>query len=264
MQTGSLTSYIDVAQITLYAFWIFFAGLIFYLRTEDKREGYPLESERSSRVLVQGFPPIPSPKTFLLPHGGTVSAPSGTADTREVRAEPIAAWLGAPLEPVGRPMLDGVGPAAYAARADVPELTVEGEPSIVPMRVATDTSVAAEDVSPIGMEVVGADRQVAGIVRDIWIDRVEPQIRYLEVELPAQAQAQPAAAPRRVLLPITLARISARSKQVRVKSILARQFADVPALKNPDQVTKLEEDRIAAYYAGGNLYATPARLGPVL
>jgi photosynthetic reaction center H subunit len=262
MQTGSITSYIDVAQLTLYAFWIFFAGLIFYLRTEDKREGYPLESERSSRVLVQGFPPIPSPKTFLLPHGGTVSAPGATADTREIRAEPIAAWPGAPLDPVGRPMLDGVGPAAYAARADVPELTVDGEPSIVPMRVATDTFVAAEDVSPIGMEVIGADRQVAGIVRDIWIDRVEPQIRYLEVELPAQAE--PAAAPRRVLLPITLALVSARSKQVQVQSILARQFADVPVLKNPDQVTKLEEDRIVAYYAGGKLYATPARLGPVL
>ena len=29
MQTGAITSYIDVAQLALYAFWIFFAGLIF-------------------------------------------------------------------------------------------------------------------------------------------------------------------------------------------------------------------------------------------
>ena len=28
MQTGAITQYIDVAQIALYAFWIFFAGLI--------------------------------------------------------------------------------------------------------------------------------------------------------------------------------------------------------------------------------------------
>ena len=71
MQTGAITNYIDVAQLVLYAFWIFFAGLIFYLRREDKREGYPLISERSGSITVQGFPPIPKPKTFLLAHGGT-------------------------------------------------------------------------------------------------------------------------------------------------------------------------------------------------
>jgi len=32
--TGAITGYIDVAQLTLYAFWIFFAGLVFYLRRE--------------------------------------------------------------------------------------------------------------------------------------------------------------------------------------------------------------------------------------
>ena len=41
--TGQIMSNIDVAQIVLYAFWIFFAGLIFYIRREDRREGYPLE-----------------------------------------------------------------------------------------------------------------------------------------------------------------------------------------------------------------------------
>ena len=68
--TGGLTSYIDVAQMTLYGFWIFFFGLIIYLRREDKREGYPLVSEYPDRVTVEGFPPTPAPKTFLLPHGG--------------------------------------------------------------------------------------------------------------------------------------------------------------------------------------------------
>lgn len=38
---GAITSYIDVAQVTLYVFWIFFAGLLFYLLRENKREGYP-------------------------------------------------------------------------------------------------------------------------------------------------------------------------------------------------------------------------------
>ena len=66
MGTGAITSYIDVAQIALYAFWVFFAGLIYYLHREDKREGYPLESDRSPNVRVEGFPSVPKPKSFHL------------------------------------------------------------------------------------------------------------------------------------------------------------------------------------------------------
>ena len=62
MQAGAITSHMDVAQIALYVFWLFFAGLIFYLRKEDKREGYPLVTERSGQLL-QGFPVMPAPKT---------------------------------------------------------------------------------------------------------------------------------------------------------------------------------------------------------
>ena len=76
METGAITGYIDVAQIALYVFWVFFAGLIYYLHQENKREGYPLESERSAHVRVQGWPPIPSPKTFRLQHGGSSTAPN--------------------------------------------------------------------------------------------------------------------------------------------------------------------------------------------
>ena len=39
---AAITSYIDVAQITLYLFWGLLAGVIYYLHQEDKREGYPL------------------------------------------------------------------------------------------------------------------------------------------------------------------------------------------------------------------------------
>jgi photosynthetic reaction center H subunit len=51
---------------------------------------------------------------------------------------------------------------------------------------------------------------------------------------------------------------------VRVRSILAAQFADVPQLANPDQITRREEDRVSAYYGGGTLYAEPSRLEPKL
>ena len=37
MGTGAITGYIDVAQVALYAFFTFFAILIFYLRREDRR-----------------------------------------------------------------------------------------------------------------------------------------------------------------------------------------------------------------------------------
>ncbi len=58
-----ITSYIDFAQLSLYAFWLFFAGLIYYLRREDKREGYPLESRR--KIKVQGWPAVPPEKYFF-------------------------------------------------------------------------------------------------------------------------------------------------------------------------------------------------------
>jgi photosynthetic reaction center H subunit len=256
--TGAITSYIDVAQLVLYAFWIFFAGLLIYLRREDKREGYPLQSERSAQIRVEGFPAMPDAKVFKLGHGGTYETPHARPEARELHAEPVGAWPGAPLQPTGDPMRDGVGPAAYANRSDVPDLTVDGEPKIVPLRLATDFNIEARDPDPRGMTVIGADAAAAGVVRDVWVDRSEPQIRYLEVEVTASPER------RHVLLPINFTRIDGRRQQVRVKSVLGRHFADVPSLRNPDQVTLLEEDRICAYYAGGTLYATPSRLGPVL
>ena len=258
MHTGAITGYIDVAQLVLYAFWIFFAGLIIYLRREDKREGYPLDPDRSSQTPLEGFPAMPKPKTFRLAHGGTHEAPHSRPEFGGVAAEPVAGWPGAPLEPTGNPMQDGVGPAAYANRADAPDLTIDGAPKIVPLRLATDFRVESRDPDPRGMTVIGADGVAGGIVRDVWVDRSEPQIRYLEVEVTVTAGR------RHVLLPINFTRIDGDRQQVRVKSILGQHFADVPSLQNPDQVTFLEEDRICAYYAGGHLYAKPSRLGPLL
>ena len=255
MQTGGITQYIDVAQLVLYTFWIFFAGLIVYLRREDKREGYPLETDRADgRVRVQGFPAIPRPKTFILPHGGTQVAPRSETPA-PVRAEPVAPWPGAPLEPTGDPMADGVGPAAYAMRADSPDLTIDGHPKIVPLRVAAEFTLEERDPDPRGMYVIGADGEVAGQVSDVWVDRSETIARYLEVAISGG---------RHVLLPVNFTRVDGHRRRVKVESILAHQFANVPGTRSPDQVTFREEDRIAAYYASGHLYAEPSRLGPWL
>ena len=249
-------SYIDVAQITLYVFWLFFAGLVFYLHRENKREGYPLETERAmgSRVTVRGFPEVPSKKVYVSNDGRTLVVPAYSNDRADAPVAPLAEWPGSPFAPTGNPMIDGVGPASYAQREDLPELGVLGHPIIQPLRVATDHALAADTPNPIGMQVLGADGAVAGTVTDAWIDHSETIVRYLEVDTGARS----------VLLPMAMVRVSGAKRVVKVASILAAQFADAPVLKSPDQVTKLEEDKIVGYFAGGHLYATPARMGPLL
>ena len=162
---------------------------------------------------------------------------------------------GAPLEPTGNPMLSNMGPAAYANRPDRPDLTLEGVARIVPLRVAPGFHLDHNGVDPRGMSVVGGDNEVAGTVTDVWVDRAEPSTRFYEVAL--------AGSTRTVLLPTTCTRIKARTNEVMVKSIFARQFADVPPIANPDRVTLLEEDKIQAYYASGYMYASPARSEPL-
>lgn len=256
MGNGAITSYIDVAQIALYAFWIFFAGLIYYLHREDKREGYPLESDRSPHVKVQGWPSVPGPKTFLLRDGRVVSAPNFRVSPQTLGGAPSLSHLGAPLEPTGDPMLAAVGPGSYSDRADIEDTTVEGMPRIVPLRAAPSFEVSVHDRDPRGLPVIGADGVVAGTVRELWVDRAEVLFRYLEVEVPTPNGS------RLVLLPVNFARIG--DLRVKVQSILANQFAQVPATRNPDTVTLLEEDKIMGYYGGGVLYATPSRQEPLL
>ncbi len=258
MPTGAITSHIDVAQVVLYAFWIFFAALIFFLRREDRREGYPLTREPSGVRENPGDLTFPLQKTYRLFHGGSVTAPRAERDSRAIKAKASESEAGSPLIPTGNPMLDGVGPAAYALRANKPDLTFGGLPRIVPMRVATDFKVDDKDPDPRGMPVVGADGVTGGIVRDIWVDRSESLIRYLEVETAGSGGLS------RVLLPMPFAQIDGRRQAVKVISILGSQFASVPEIANPNQVTLLEEDRIVAYYGGGTLYATPARQEPLL
>ncbi len=274
MHTGAITGYIDVAQVTLYVFWIFFFGLIYYLRREDKREGYPLELDRGTRFVVQGFPAVPSPKTFLLADGHIRTAPRVELP-QPVNSTPVGGWPGAPSEPTGDPMLSAVGPGSYTNRDDEPELLLHGAgPKIIPLRIARGYVVDEEDPDPRGMTVVGADGVVAGTVRDVWVDRSETLVRYLEVELLAviQTVAAPAlTAPsvggptaRAVLLPINFAEIDGPKRRITVSALMARQFANVPLIQSADQVTLREEDQITGYYAGGTLYAAPARLGPLL
>ena len=82
-----ITQHIDLALVSLYLFWAFFAGLIYYLHRENKREGYPLVEEHpvGRGVSIVGFPGVPEPKTYIL-HGGhgASSLPSGRAERADL------------------------------------------------------------------------------------------------------------------------------------------------------------------------------------
>lgn len=75
-------NYIDLPTILIYLFWIFFAGLILYLHGENKREGYPLVSDRKG-ITVQGFPPIPAPRPPRAKHPALVDGAAPPTPAQE-------------------------------------------------------------------------------------------------------------------------------------------------------------------------------------
>jgi photosynthetic reaction center H subunit len=253
MGTGAITQYVDVAQLVLYMFWLFFAGLIYYLIRENHREGYPLDNDRG---VIEGWPPTPAPKIYLLADGRQVQAPRDEAPHPTPNAERVYRSPASPIEPVGDPMTAGVGPA-WTPRPDHADLDHHGHPKIVPLSMASGYGVSERDPDPRGMDLLDAYGDKAGTVRELWLDRGEMMFRYLEAEVPLAAGGT-----RRVLVPMPFARINEHG--VRVYALLASQFAGVPAIKANDRVTLLEEERIGAYYGAGTLYAEPHRAEPLV
>ena len=256
---AEIIGYIDVAQIVLYAFWLFFAGLLWYLFAENRREGYPLEDDVSCTYNRDAWLALPSPKTFLLPHGHgkRIFPHPSNRDTRPIAAVRTARTPGAPLVPTGNPMIDGVGPAAYCERPDYPDLTPHGTPKIQPLRVATEFRVNPSDTDPRGNPVVAADRRDVGVISDVWVDQTENYIRYFEVTFGDQVR----------LIPMHFALERARrglGREYYVHALMSTQFADIPKTKSATEVTLLEEDMIQGYFGGGLLYAEPRRQEPIL
>ncbi|WP_298437942.1 photosynthetic reaction center subunit H [uncultured Jannaschia sp.] len=243
----------DLASLSLWLFWGFFALLIYYLQTENMREGYPLENDDGTLAPNQGPFPVPSQKTFILPHGrGTVTVPDGKPEGREIAMAKTAVPNGFPFEPTGDPMLDGVGPASWAPRRDVPELDGHGHPKIAPMDAMPDFRVSAGR-DPRGLPVMGDDGKIAGTVSDMWLDAPEQHVRYIEVDVEGAGKR---------LIPIQLVRI--HGDHVEVKALHHRHFAQIPATRSPTQVTLLEEDKISGFVGGGKLYAARDRQEPQL
>ena len=252
MQFGAITGYVDLAQILLYAFWLFFAGLIYYLVREGHREGYPMESDSMGTAKIKGWP-IPEPKTFKLADGSSVTVPELHREEPKIAAVSTGASPGSPIEPVGDAMLSGAGPGAWTLRADKPDMDLHGHPKIVPLRAAKGYAVSEHDRDPRGLPVKGADGQLAGTVRELWVDQMEMMFRFLEVQTTGG---------KTVLLPVPFARI--RRDEVEVNSIYAHQFANVPTTQHPDQITMLEEEKVCAYFGAGTLYADAKRSEPII
>jgi photosynthetic reaction center H subunit len=250
---------LDLASISLWLFFIFFVGLVIYLQRENQREGYPLVEEDGSQADAGGVFPVPSDKTFKLPHGrGEYVVPSGQIPERtdfEDKLTPTNGSPGFPFEPVGDPLADGVGPASWVARRDEPELDGKGHPKIVPMAAHEQFNVSAGR-DPRGLPVVADDGAIVGKISDMWIDEPEQLVRYLEIALEGEFGDGTR------LVPMTLVRIL--SDRVQIHALYGRHFAGVPKHRAPDQVTKLEEEKISAYYGGGKLYADASRLEPQL
>jgi photosynthetic reaction center H subunit len=150
-------------------------------------------------------------------------------------------------------MMDGVGPAAWAPRRDVPELDAHGHAKIKPMSKLEDFHVSA-GTDPRGKAVVTGDGEVVGRVIDMWIDVPEQLVRYMTVDLNPEGSGQTR------LIPMNFARI--KSDRVAVRSLYAGNMAGIPTTKSDAEITLLEEEKITAYYGGGTLYADPARLEP--
>ncbi len=238
----------DLASLAIWLFWGFFAVLIYYLQTENMREGYPMETEDGLPAPNQGPFGLPKPKTFLLPHGrGTVTQPNGARENREVALARTAASEGFPHAPTGDPMVDGVGPAAWAPRRDIPELDGHGHNKIVPMAAAAGFGVSAGR-DPRGLPVQASDLEVVGRISDMWVDAPEQLVRYLEIDLNAGGKR---------LVPMPMAKIWA--DRVRINSISSDLFGGVPQTRSATEVTLLEEEKIGAYYAGGTMYAAAKR-----
>ncbi len=252
MGSGAITQYVDVAQLVLYGFWAFFFGLIYYLVRENHREGYPMQTDGRSRAVVTGWP-VPEPKTFHLADGSTVTVPSDKPSPQTLNATPTHGWIGAPLLPAGNPLTAGVGPGAWADRADHPDLDEHGHPKIVPLRAAAGFGIAHQDTDPRGFPLIGADFVTAGTVKDLWVDRMEMMFRYLEVEVPGAA--------RTVLVPINFTRVGPQG--VKCEAVLGAQVAQAPLTRDPEQITLLEEEKITAFYGAGLLYAEPSRAEPL-
>lgn len=257
MNTPIFAGSIDIAELSFYLFFLFFVGLIIYLRREDRREGYPLETDVGGTLLVNdGLLQRAMPKTFVLPFDqGTVTPEARAREPLDVAGtRRTSGYSGSPLEPTGETIGGGFGPGSAARRADVPDVTHENHNRIVPIGTVPGITIASRDPDPRGMIVLGADGAEAGTVTDLWVDRAELLIRYLEISAGAGTS----------LVPMAMSVIDKRRGVIVCDALNGAQFAGSPLPATPGRITRNEEEQIVAYFGSGYLYANADRQEPYL
>ena len=256
MDDVKIVGTLDVTSLVFLAFVLFFIGLIIYLQRESRREGYPLEDEATGRVDTPGgVLSMASPKTFKMPHGRPdITVPDGKRDSLDMPWKRTFASPGAPYYPTGNPLVDGIGPAAWADRAKHTDLDGEGRDRIVPIGMAAHIAVHSRDTDPRGLTVIAADGAVAGTVTDLWVDRAEHVIRYLEVDT----------GKKKVLAPMAMSKVEGKKGRVVIDAINAADFAAAPVPADKGKITFYEEERVVAYFGGGYLYANRSRQDPLI
>ena len=260
MSEVTIVGNLDVAELVFYIFFAFFIGLIIYLRREDRREGYPLEEDVGGNLLYNEGPmQRGSHKAFRLPFGhGTIVPEARDRDPIQVANARREGWPGSPLDPVGDPLHSGIGPAAFAPRANRPDIDMHGNPRIVPIGSAAGFFLSPRDPNLSGWPVLGADHVEAGRVSDIWVDTADHLIRYLSVSLSGGDPGRTA------VVPFAMCSVHRGHGHVVCDALLAAQFAAAPTPATPGQISLYEEERIVGYFGGGYLYATPSRAEPLL
>jgi photosynthetic reaction center H subunit len=129
---------------------------------------------------------------------------------------------------------------------------MEGHARIVPIGVAGFT-IAKGDPDPRGMSVVAADDKAAGTVSDIWVDRSDKLVRYLDVALSDGGRA---------VVPFNMAKM--KRDRIIVDALPAAMFAGAPLPAEAATITRYEEERAMAYFGGGYLYGMPDRTEPLI
>ncbi len=246
---GVFTTQIDLAQVLIAATVLAWFVLVWYLQREMKREGYPLEEAIPTvRHSIVGWPDMPPPKTYLRLEGGTATLPQ-EYERRELAAQPREMYPGAPLYPVGEPLLAGIGPSSYTLRRDEPFLLLSGEPCLQPVRRTPHLRCVDPAMDPRGLRALGSDFADAGLCVDVWYDDESKIPRYLEVELNAGQGIR--------LVPIFYCSLRAGSSGFRCDAITGAQFRLAPTIRRPDVITAREEDIVNGFWAGGHMYSAP-------
>jgi photosynthetic reaction center H subunit len=237
----------DLASLSIWLFWLFFAGLIYYLQTENMREGYPLQDEDGNPGPNSTFP-MPSDKTFTRPFGQpSVTVPSGQRpDRADLALARSARTTASPIRPPAtRSSMAWVPPPGRTARTG-PNSTGTA------MRRSSRWRASPTSSSPPGA-TRGAFRCSPRTTRS-W--RMSPTCgstlrstwsatsRWNSSPSTARASGS-SRSPWRV----------SRRRWVEIASLKSGHFAGVPRTASDAQITKLEEDKICAYYAGGKLYS---------